>query len=319
MNSEVTLFTEDIGAALSGCVRQAGHHLTLVAPFIKRKALTRLLAETAPRVPLTLYTRWSAAEIAAGVSDLSVFDFVAERGGSRLLLHPRLHAKLLLVDDRVVALGSANVTDAALGFDGQPNVEIMALLQPVPNRVFRFLLRLERESVSATEELRRQFEEAARTAPPPWIAPAGPVTGEAKSGPPGHFPSFRDPERLYSGYLSVVEFHDCETRAAILDDLEVLALPDGLDEVAFRQRVGAGLLAIGTVAAFDEFVLRPRFFGEMAEWLKASGVLADQGQEDRKRYLQTLVRWLRHFLPGRYRLEEPNYSELFGRAEGWNG
>ena len=47
-------------------------------------------------------------------------------------------------------------------------------------------------------------------------------------------------------------------------------------------------------------------------------VLEDQGQEERKRYLQTLVRWLRHFLPGRYRLEEPSYSEFFGRVEGWD-
>ena len=80
---------------------------------------------------------------------------------------------------------------------------------------------------------------------------------------------------------------------------------------------GAALLAVETVAAFDEFVVQPRYFGEMAEWLKGRGVLAEQSQEDRKRYLQTLVRWLRHFLPGRYRLEEPNYSELFGRVEGW--
>jgi hypothetical protein len=119
--------------------------------------------------------------------------------------------------------------------------------------------------------------------------------------------------------VSVVEFSDYEARAAILDDLFVLALPDGLDEPAFRQRVGAGLLAIAAVMAFDEFVGQPRYFGEMAEWLKGQGVLADQSQEDRKRYLQTLVRWLRHFLPGRYRLEEPSYSELFGRVEGWDG
>ena len=99
--------------------------------------------------------------------------------------------------------------------------------------------------------------------------------------------------------------------------LSVLALPDGLDEVTFRSRVGTRLLEVEAIRAFDEFVTQPRFFGEMAEWLKAAGVLADHGQDDRKRYLQTLVRWLRHFLPGRYRLEEPNYSELFGRTEGW--
>jgi hypothetical protein len=65
--------------------------------------------------------------------------------------------------------------------------------------------------------------------------------------------------------VSVVEFSDRETRAAILADLAVLALPDGLDEPTFRQRVGAALLAVETVAAFDEFVAQPRYFGEMAD------------------------------------------------------
>jgi len=317
MSNEVVLLTEKIGFSLSECAKKARHRLSLAAPFIKRKTLESLLVDVEPSVALTVFTRWSVDEISAGVSDLSVFDLVRERDGSRLLLHPRLHAKVLLIDDQAAALGSANITDAALGFTGQPNAEVMAILQPVPNRLFLFLLQLERESVPATEELRQQFEEAAKAAPPPWISPVVDVTSDAPRGPLSLFPCFRNPEQLYRGYVSVVEFSDQETRAAILDDLGVLALPDRLDEPPFRQRVGAALLAVETVAAFDEFVAQPRYFGEMMEWLKGRGVFAEQSQEDRKRYLQTLVRWLRHFLPGRYRPEEPNYSELFGRVEGW--
>lgn len=317
MSSEVVLLTENIGLSLGECARKARHRLSLAAPFMKRKTLEFLLADVEPSVALTVFTRWNVDEISAGVSDLSVFDLVRERDGSRLLLHPRLHAKVLLIDDQVAAIGSANITDAALGFAGLPNAEVMAILQPVPNRLFLFLLQLERDSVPATEELRRQFEEAAKAAPPPWTPPVVDVTGDAPRGPLSLFPCFRNPEQLYRGYVSVVEFSDQETRAAILDDLEVLSLPNGLDEATFRQRVGAALLAVERVAAFDEFVMQPRYFGEMAEWLKERGVLADQSHEDRKRYLQTLVRWLRHFLSGRYRLDEPNYSERFGRAENW--
>jgi hypothetical protein len=318
MNSEATLLTEKIGLSLGECARQARHRLTLAAPFIKRKALERLIADIAPSVTLTVFTRWRVDEISAGASDLSVFDLLYERVGSRLLLHARLHAKVLLIDDQLAAIGSANVTDAALGFADQPNAELMAVLQPVPNRLFLFLLHLERDAVPATAELRRKFEEAVKAAAPPRTPAVVDVTGDAPRGPPSLFPCFRNPEQLYRGYVSVVEFSDHETRAAILDDLEALALPDGLDEPAFRQRVGAGLLSLEMVRNFDEYVGHPRYFGEMAEWLKGRGVLADQSQENRKRYLQTLVRWLRHFLPGRYRLEEPNYSELFGRVEGWS-
>jgi len=319
MSSKATLLTEKIGLSLGECARQARHRLTLVAPFIKRKALERLIADVTPSVTLTVVTRWKVDEISAGASDLSVFDLVHERVGSRLLLHPRLHAKVLLIDDQVAAIGSANVTDAALGFADRPNAEVMATLHPVPNRLFLFLLHLERDAVPATEELRRKFEEAVKAAAPQLTLPVVEVTGDAPRGPPSLFPCFRNPEQLHRGYVSVVEFSDPEARAAILDDLAVLALPDGLDEPTFRERVGVRLLAVGSVRAFDEFVTQPRYFGEMVEWLKGRGVLADQSPEDRKLYLQTLVRWLRHFLPTRYRLEEPNYSELFGRVEGWQG
>ena len=289
----------------------------VVAPFIKRAALERLIEGVSPAVRLTVVTRWSVAEICAGVSDLSVFDFVRERPGSRMLLHPRIHAKVILVDDAAAAIGSANITDSALGFTSHPNAEVMAALQPVPNRLFIFLTQLERESVPATEDLRRQFEEAVKAAPPPRNLPVVAIPEPSQQRTIFPFPRFRSPEWLYRGYLSLAEFGDQETRAVVLDDLGVLSLPDGLDEMTFRKRIGDALLADKSIAAFDQFVARPRYFGDMADWIKARGVLADQSQDDRKRYLQTLIRWMMHFLPGRYRLEEPNYSELFGRVEGW--
>lgn len=318
MNSDALLLIETIGAVLADHVQQARQRLTLAAPFVKRKALERLLAGLNPTVALTLFTRWSVDEVVAGVSDLSVLDFVHERSGSRLLLHPRLHAKVLLIDDHVAAIGSANVTNVALGFVEPANAEVMVLLQPVPNRLFQFLRHLERSAVLATEELRQRFEEAVKAAPPSWTPPVVSIGGESTRGPSTPFPNFRNPEQLYRCYLSVAELSDPDSRTAVLDELEVLSLPDGLDEAAFRQRVGAILLAREFVAAFDKFVAQPRYFGEMADWLLAQGILPDHNAEEQKRYLQTLIRWLRHFLPGRYRLEEPNYSELFGRVEGWD-
>lgn len=316
MNDGVRILTDQIGDALSSRVSQAKSRLILAAPFIKRKALECLLSGLGASVELTILTRWRVDEIASGVSDLGVLDFVCERAGSRLLLHPQLHAKILLIDE-LVAIGSANITDAALGFTDRPNAEAVAVLDSAPNRVFFFLRQLERESVVATAGLRRMFEEATKVSPPPWRPPAVELTGEAACSSPGLFPRFRNPETLYSGYLSILSFSDSDTRASILDDLATLNLPEGLNERAFRLRVGSVLLAIPAIADFDRFVAQPRYFGEMHDWMISSGHFSPHGPEDCKGYLQTLVRWLLHFLPGRYRLEEPNYSELFGRADGW--
>ena len=45
------------------------------------------------------------------------------------------------------ALGSPNVTDAALGFSARPNAEAVVVLRPVPNRLFLFLAQIEGEAV----------------------------------------------------------------------------------------------------------------------------------------------------------------------------
>lgn len=318
-NTTVRLITDDIGSALSQMVAQATDRVTLIAPFITQGALERLVAETDPSIPLSVFTRWHLGEIVAGVSDLRVLDTVRARTGSRLLLHPRLHAKVILIDDSVALLGSSNITDRALAFRDPPNVEIMAALRPIPNRIFLFVRRIERTSVPATDELRSQFEDAVRSTPPMSACPELEIAVPNADDASPLFPSFRSPDHLYEGYLSVRNFHDLETRAAILDDLEVLSLPEGLTEKEFREQVAAVLLALPVVAAFDEFVARPRFYGEMAEWLRTKAEFARQDAEQRKRYLQTLIRWLRHFVPTRYRLEEPGYSERFGRVEGGNG
>jgi hypothetical protein len=317
MSNEVTVLTDNIGRSLSLLLAQAKDRLTLVAPFITQGALERLVADVDPSVPLSIFTRWRLDEIVAGVSDLRVFDTVHARHGSRLLLHDRLHAKVMLIDGDVAVVGSANITDSALAFRNPANVETVAELRPVPNRLFLFVRQLERSSFPATAELRQRLEDAARVSPlPPTcqpieMPPVGPLM------PARLFPSFRSPDRLFEAYYSVHEFRDPEARDAVLDDLLALSLPEGLEQTGFKEFVGQALLANPDFAAFDVFVAQPRYFGDMAEWFKARGMLANQDQSNQKRYLQTLLRWLLHFLPGRYRLEEPNYSELFGRVEGW--
>jgi hypothetical protein len=73
-NTTVGLITDDIGSSLSRRVAQATGHVTLIAPFITQGALERLVAETDPSIPLSVFTRWRLDEIAAGVSDLRVLD-----------------------------------------------------------------------------------------------------------------------------------------------------------------------------------------------------------------------------------------------------
>jgi hypothetical protein len=163
--------------------------------------------------------------------------------------------------------------------------------------------------------LRSQFAEAVNRTP----TPAPPVIQLPKPHPVAAFlfPKYRIPESLYRAYLSVAELRDHDTRNAVLQDLDFLNLPEGLQEPDFNNHVAVAILACPLLASFDKFVGQPRYFREMAEWLRQRSVFAEDDSEGRKLYLQTLLRWLLAFLPERYRLETPNYSEQFGRIEGW--
>ena len=68
----------------------------ICAPFIKVGPLKALLSciPYGEEALVAVYTRWFAAEVAAGVTDLEVFDLCLERPGTILYLVNSLHAKL---------------------------------------------------------------------------------------------------------------------------------------------------------------------------------------------------------------------------------
>ena len=71
-----------------------------------------------------IVTRWRAREVAAGVSDLAVFEITNDRRNTALDLLDDLHAKLYLADNKGL-IGSANLTAPALGWATRNNVEIL--------------------------------------------------------------------------------------------------------------------------------------------------------------------------------------------------
>lgn len=313
---------DDIGSAIGHAAAKAKAVLILVAPFITRPALERVITNLDPIVSLLVYTRWRPEEIAAGVSDLSIFDLLQERPHSRLLLQPRLHAKLYVIDDDIAFVGSANITEPGLGYSPVPNVEAVVQIEPVPTSLFLFLRRLEKTSVAASAELRQKIERAVQaltlniesSSVDTLISDPPSASSSANNIP---FPTLRVPERLYEGYRSLQTFRTREEREALLDDLLRLSLPDEMDEEKFRNEVGRKLLTFPEIFEFDSFIVQPRRFGEVTDWLKRRDPGTTPDHKECQRRAQTFIRWLRFFLPGRYRLSTPRYSEIFGRSDTW--
>ena len=304
----------DVGDAVQSLIGSVQRKAVIVAPFITDGAFRRLLEVCPLRAELLVITRWRASDIAAGVSDTRIMDRIAERSG-HLRLHPRLHAKIYLADQRCALVGSANVTDVALGFAAAPNREMLVELQPLPTTVLAFLRRIEREAVEASDELRRAVEAGAAD----LRASAKPVNCEPAVAEGGArrewYPSLRNPDRLYALYRTLADA-SADEREAALEDLAEIAVDDGLDQSAFCNAVARHLVACPHLVQFDAFLATPRRFGELTEWLKGrSHKSRAVDHRESQRCIQTLIRWLLFFLPERYVLKQPNYSELFGRRE----
>lgn len=121
MPNRTTQVLEQFVAATTG-------PMTVVAPYITRQAMVRLLDLIGIR-PLRVYTDWNARAVRSGSTDPRVYgDIVTRKNGSRVLLHSQLHAKLYYTSEGCL-VGSANVTARGLGWHVTPNLE---LLVPVP-------------------------------------------------------------------------------------------------------------------------------------------------------------------------------------------
>jgi hypothetical protein len=302
----------DVGSAVISLMASATRSAVVVAPFITDAAFRRLLEALPSQPEILVITQWTASDVAAGYSDTRILDRLAERSG-RLLLHPRLHAKIYVADQRCALVGSANVTDTAFGFAPEPNREVLIELEPLPTGLLAFLRRIEREAVLASEEFRRAIEEAAaRLQALPRQAGDEPPTPCARAVTEW-YPSLRSPERLYTLYRSV-DGASADEREAAIEDLAEIAVADGLDERGFCDAIAQYMASCPHLIEFDAFLAFPRRFGELTDWLKRRND-ASLSHERSQRSIQTLIRWLLFFRRGRYALKDPHYSEVFGRRE----
>jgi hypothetical protein len=305
--------TRVIAASIADEVRAAAAYARgaiLVAPFITAAGMDVVLSALPADSSLTVFTRWRASEVAAGVSDPSIISSVRARGG-RVFLNDSLHAKVYVFDDSLAFVGSANLTERGLGVGDRSNLETLAALRPPPTSLFVFLRHLACTSCEASEADARRIVEAAEQFP---LVPAinDVRVQRAPAQVLGHFPQLRAPERLFQLYQSVAAAMTRDEREQALDDLRTLNIPDGLSAEAFREAVRTAIRGHPIVIGLDDYLLHPRRFGEVTDWLKARAEYRSHPAS--QRHAQTLIRWLLYFLPDRYRLGQPHYSEVLERV-----
>ena len=319
------LYHEDLGSRLLVHSVRADRHVLLVAPFMKRSVVERILGSIAETVAVDFVTRWRPDEILAGASDLDVWPLLRDRGQSTLRLCNSLHAKYYRFDERCL-IGSANLTAAALGWSPRPNLELLQEVDGRSDRIASFEDMLMQAAVVVTEDLYQLYEYLIDELRPLFeVAPRGEyvydvgVAGVAETkdevtGRPASaewLPTLRHPEHLYAVYLAHTENLTTTARRDAEADLLELSPPQGLESSAFKIYIGLLLLQYPVVQAVDAFVRTPQRFGAVRQYLKTLPCGRQMGFNASEAW-QTLMRWLLYFLPDRYTMREQTYSEVFG-------
>lgn len=229
------------GERIKELVRGAKREVILCAPFIKKRVLAALM-EAVPRgVPLSIVTRWRPPEVAAGLSDLEVFELTNDRPNTRLGLLYALHAKIYVADDSCL-VGSANLTASALGWCPEPNLEIL-LSAPRSNAdVVRLLERLA-SATPATFQIRAEVEQLAAALTTPSLDESRePYAHEAATLAAPWLPRCAAPDKLFAIYQNPESTIVVEgTRADARADLEDLFPPSGLSGADFVAYIGETL------------------------------------------------------------------------------
>lgn len=295
-----------LGEHLVEIISRASRECVFVAPYIKEKTLHRLLDACRAELPVRVVTRWRLDELALGVSDIGVWLQLAERPNAQLWLSPTLHAKYYRADE-TVSVGSANLTDAALGWSANSNLEILVGIQD-RDTLSGFELQLFATSMRVDEHIYERFAEALAKFPEPVHQPIPDISlGDIGGTFTEWRPSLRHPEDLYRFYSGDVEELTYAARAAASVDLAALQPPPGLVEESFKHWISLQLIQHPDLQAVREFVTHSRRFGEMRS------LFAGRGAVDSARAWQTWMRWLRYFLPTEFIFETANYSEIVRR------
>ena len=252
-----------------------------------------------------------------GVSDIEVWNLIKAMPGAVLLLRSDLHAKYYR-GDKECLVGSANVTNSALGWTPEPNLELLISTSFDEERINKFETALKSGCVPVDDQFYNYVLGIVHTFQEknPKKKVEIQVEIELPQKPPtsisneSWLPSLRNPNSLFIAYRGEVEKLTRAQKEAAMVDLAFLPLPVGLSQNEFKLAVGMQLLLKPIVNKVDTFLETPRRFGAVTEYLATLSCSRNPNFEPKASW-QTLMRWLIHFLPKRYSLSVPNHSEIF--------
>lgn len=294
------------GEAVATLLATAKETCLIVAPFIRSRALQEMLEAVPAGVEIAIVTRWRPADLLAGASDLDVFD-VASAREIPLYLRYDLHAKLF-VADRTCLVGSANVTETALGWRNPANLELVTTVSRDAPEIVAFEAELFRLAIQATSEQRDLMQRLiADLAGVVQQLPYAELATEELAGvltAGGWIPRSKNPEDLYAVYRGETDAVGRARLSSMEAELLQMGLPPALPEAHFNSWVCAAIsqtpLVAGVLRVIDaKGAVGESEVGAMLETLE----LADNSEAPAE-VLEVLRRWFNHFMTDHFETKQ---------------
>ena len=297
--------TTVLGDEIVRILSAANTEVIIVAPFIGKNAFSRLIDALPAGIDSRVVTRWRPEDVLSGVSDLRILDITKTRD-IPLFLRNDLHAKLYVADNKCL-VGSANVTETALGWRTPSNLELLVPVDRKDLIIRDFIEELFRNPVLATnlqrDRLQRLLDDVSQQKD--FVISSVVDANDViipNLLPANWAPTIKTPEDLYALYSGDEQRVLRSAIDVTRTELQRFRVPRGLNEASFRSWIGAMLAQTPIVEKTINHIEESADISESIFQALLSDVGADADEYPVRDRMMVLQRWLEYFLAGDYEL-----------------
>lgn len=287
--------------------------LFIFSAYIKLDALVYLI-EGNDNIK-AVYVRWQPRDLIVGVSDLEIYSYL-KRKHIHLYRNSRIHLKAFVDSYKRCLVGSANISNIALGITGlkNHNYEIATLVSDFTLEDRLYFYRIEQESVLITDSIYQQLKEQLLYKKIEFQEENDFVFTQDVSDRYfllSSLPMSYDINTLLAVYFQIGGSDEIELNCA-MHDLALYDLSFGLTSEEFMVKLKCSFFNHPFIEAFlanlDE--IGEIYFGAAKEWIhkNCKDVPLPRKWEITEN-IQILYRWIIALGDGKYSVNRPNYSE----------
>lgn len=220
------------GEKIRSLFRESQGQVSIIAPYIKTKALESLLEVIPSDASIRCVTSWHPIDIASGYSEPEIIELLDQRGNFSIYLVDNLHAKIYIAGINCL-VGSSNVTLAGFGESENSNIEILIKTDINNSDVKLALSEINQNSQLATLEIAKSMRR---------IADSINVSSLSFTDSYMWLPKSRTPEKSYNYYINPPSGYLTEVDRILLQDIATANFQPSLSFDEYAERIKLLLL-----------------------------------------------------------------------------